>query len=126
MSSDRWNPCVTPWIMLATSVRDSPWSWRDRRESFGRSTRIWPCSTSTFISRSSFCCTLPFGPSTTTTPGCAFTFTLSGTLMASLPMRDMLASLPDRGDQLAAQVLLARLAIHQDPLRGGEHGDAEP
>src|SRR2546426_9171632 len=89
MSSERENPWVTPRIMLATSVRVRPWSSRARRESLGRSTRTWPFSTVTFISRSSFCATLPFGPSTFTSPGCAVTLTLSGILMASLPMRDM-------------------------------------
>src|SRR5438132_136494 len=91
MSSERENPWVTPRIMLATSVRVRPWSSRERRESLGRSTRTWPFSTVTFISRSSFCATLPLGPSTFTRPGWAVTLTLSGILMASLPMRDMAA-----------------------------------
>src|SRR4051812_3293887 len=91
MSSDREKPVVTPRTMFATSVRVRPCSWRERRESFGRSTRISPFSTVTFISRSSFCATLPLGPSTFTRPGCAVTLTLSGILMVSLPMRDMVA-----------------------------------
>src|SRR6266852_4878859 len=126
MSSCRWKPTVTPWIMLATSVRESPCSWRARRESLGRSTRTCPASTVTFISRSSFCATLPLGPSTFTSPGCADTLTLSGILIGSLPMRDMArGSLPDGGDELAAQVLLARFAIDQHALGGGEDGDAQ-
>src|SRR4051812_20935638 len=79
----------------------------------------------TFISRSSFCETLPLGPSTATRPSWAFTFTLSGILMVSLPMRDMGLSLPDGGDELAAEVLLARLAVDQHAFGGGEDGDAE-
>src|SRR3954468_20515315 len=105
---------VTPWIMLATSVRDRPWSWRARRESSGRSTRTSPFSTVTFIPRSSFCEILPLGPSTLTRPGCAATLTLSGILVVSLPMRDMFALLPDGGDELAAEVLLAGFPIDQD------------
>src|SRR5207253_4249562 len=72
-----------------------------------------------------FCETLPFGPSTLTSPGCAETFTLSGILMGSLPMRDIFRSLPDGGDQLAAQVLLAGIAIDQHALGSGKDGDAE-
>src|SRR3954468_10595784 len=125
MSSDREKPWVTPWIMLATSVRVRPCSWRERRESLGRSTRTSPLSTVTFISRSSFCATLPLGPSTFTRPGCAVTLTLSGILMASLPMRDMSAPLPDGGDELAAEVLLARLVIDQHALGSGEDGDPQ-
>src|SRR3954466_14208756 len=125
MSSDRAKPVVTPWTMLATSVRVRPCSWRERRESLGRSTRTSPLSTVTFISRSSFCETFPLGPSTLTRPGCALTFTLSGILMMSLPMRDMVGSLPDGGDELAAEVLLARLAIDENALGGGEDGDAQ-
>src|SRR5258708_3707096 len=87
MSSCRWKPTVTPWIMLATSVRESPCSWRARRESLGRSTRTCPASTVTFISRSSFCATLPLGPSTFTSPGCADTLTLSGILIGRLPIK---------------------------------------
>src|SRR5207248_8135767 len=125
MSSERENPWVTPWTMLATSVRVRPWSWRARRESLGRSTFTWPPSTVTFISRSSFCATLPLGPSTLTRPGWAVTFTLSGILMGSFPMRDMAGSLPDGGDQLAAQVLLARLVVDEHALGGGEDGDPQ-
>src|SRR5256714_2298013 len=36
------------------------------------------------------------------------------------------ALLPDRGEQLAAQVLLARLAVDHHAARGGEDRDAEP
>src|SRR5712692_5509300 len=111
--------------MLLTRVRVRPWSWRARRESLGRATRTSPFSTVTVISRSSFWLTLPLGPSTLTRPGCAMTLTLSGNLMGSLPMRDMAWLLPDGGDQLAAQVLLARFAIDQHALRGGEDGDAQ-
>src|ERR1700694_2740844 len=126
MSSEREKPCVTPWIMLATSVRVRPWSWRERRESLGRSARPSRLSMVTFISRSSFCATLPLGPSTFTSPGCAVTLTLSGILMASLPMRDMaVRSLPEGGDQLAAEVLLARLVIDQHALGSGEDRDPE-
>src|ERR1700674_1428889 len=126
MSSERETPCVTPWIMFATSVRESPCSCLARRESLGRSTRICPWSRTTMISRSSLWLTLPLGPSTETRPAWTFTLTFSGTLMGSLPMRDMEWLLPDGGEELAAQVLLARLAIDHDPLGGGEHGDAEP
>src|SRR4051812_13760833 len=125
MSSDREKPVVTPRTMFATSVRVRPCSWRERRESFGRSTRISPFSTVTLISRSSFCSTLPLGPSTCTRPGCAVTLTLSGILMGSLPMRDMCVSLPDGGDELAAEVLLARVAIDEHALGSGEDGDPE-
>src|SRR5512140_1597986 len=125
MSSEREKPVVTPWIMLATRVRVSPCSWRERRESSGRSTRTSPFSMTTFISRSSFCETLPLGPSTATRPSWAFTFTLSGILIVILPMRDMGLSLPDGGEELAAEVLLARLAVDQHAFGGGEDGDAE-
>src|SRR6185295_2733231 len=123
MSSEREKPWVTPWIMLATSVRVRPWSWRERRESLGRSTRISPLSMVTFISRSSFCATLPLGPSTFTRPGSAVT--LTGILMLSFPMRDMVVSSPNGGDQLAAQVLLARLVVHQHAFGGGEDRDPQ-
>src|SRR5512140_431531 len=125
MSSDRVKPVVTPCTMLATSVRVRPWSWRARRESSGRSTWISPFSTVTFMSISSFWATLPLGPSTLTRPGTAVTLTLSGILMLSLPMRDMAGSLPDGGDQLAAQVRLASLPVHHHPLAGGEQRDSQ-
>src|SRR5712671_399433 len=125
MSSERENPWVTPWIMLATSVRVRPWSSRERRDSLGRSTRTSPLSTVTFISRSSFCATLPLGPSTFTSPGCAVTLTLSGILMGSLPMRDMVVSLPDGGDELAAEVLLARFVVDEHAFGGGEDRDPQ-
>src|SRR5438552_4197801 len=102
--------------MLATSVRVRPCSDLASRDSSGRSTRISPFSMMIFIKGLIFWATLPLGPSTRMVPASFDTFTLSGTFTANLPMRDMVAPLPDRGDELAAQVLLLRLAVHHHAL----------
>src|SRR6185369_17291709 len=67
-----------------------------------------------------------FGPSTRTRPSPTCTLTPAGTVMGSLPMRDMVASLPDRADDLAADVLAAGIPIDQDALGRREDVHAEP
>src|SRR6478736_3330349 len=92
--------------MLLMSVRVRPWSERLLRSSSGRCTSRMPSS--------------PLA-------------TVIGAAMVSLPMRDMLLSLPglswsgspDVGEDFAAHALLVGLAVGQQSLRRRDDRDAE-
>src|SRR5262245_31462524 len=111
--------------MLATSFRVRPWMPRARRVSSERVTFTVVPSTATAISCGSVRASLPFGPSTRTEPSATCTFTPLCTPMGMRPMRAMSSS-PHRAEQLAADALLARLAVREHALRGRQHVDAEP
>src|SRR5262245_33150196 len=112
--------------MLLTRTRMSPWTLRARRVSSRRFTTTADPSTATVTSGSIRRSSLPFGPSTRTRSSATCTLTPAGTVMGSLPMRDMVASLPDRADDLAADVLAARVAIDEDALWRREDVHTEP
>ena len=79
--------------MLATSVRDRPWSERLRRSSSGRVTVRTPSSRAISIGLATLWLKVPFGPLTVTSWPSIETSTPLGTSMGSRPMRDM-ACLP--------------------------------
>src|SRR6476661_5932966 len=105
--------------MLLMSVRVRPWSERLVRSSSGRCTSRMPSS--------------PLAPLTVTSDSSIATSTPDGTAMGSLPIRDMLLSLPglsrsgspDVGEDFAAHALLVRLAVGQQSLRRRDDRDAE-
>src|SRR5262245_38388507 len=106
--------------MLATSLRVRPWMPRARRVSSFRLTLTVVPSTATAHSRGTVRESLPFGPSTRTVPSATCTFTPPGTVIGMRPIRDMIV-LPHRAEQLAADALLARLAVDEDAPRRRQH-----
>src|SRR5690349_578192 len=106
--------------MFATSFRVRPWTPRARRVSSVRLTLTVPLSTASATSGGSSRESLPLGPSTRTDPSATFTLTPEGTVMGMRPIRDMVV-LPHRTEQLAADALLARLAIDENAFRGRQH-----
>src|SRR6478735_3205881 len=120
--------------MLLMSVRVRPWSERLLRSSSGRCTSRMPSSPlATVIGAAMVCDRVPLGPLTVTSDSSIATSTPDGTAMGSLPMRDMLLSLPglswsgspDVGEDFAAHALLVRLAVGQQSLRRRDDRDAE-
>src|SRR5262245_55241467 len=110
--------------MLATSFRVRPWMPRAWRVSSLRVTFTVLPSTASATSRGTDRASFPFGPSTRTVPSATFTFTPPGSAIGMRPIRDMIV-LPHRTEKLAADTLLARLAIDEDAARSGQHVDAE-
>src|SRR5512137_3150700 len=112
-------------MALRIMVRVRPCSPLARRLSSGRVTVNAPLATSTLTTGLKARDILPLGPSNLTVVPVTATLTFSGILTGSLPMRDMSAPLPNRADQLAADLLLAGLAVDHQSLAGGQDGDAE-
>src|SRR5512134_2092508 len=111
--------------MLATRVRVSPCSALCRGSSEGRATVTWPSAWLTAISRGRVRRSSPFGPFTAMVAPSTVTATPAGMATGRLPMRDMAASLPDDGDELAAEVGRARLPVGHQALRRGHDRHAE-
>src|SRR5579875_2824482 len=112
--------------MLLTRVLVRPCSARLVRSSSGRSTRRLPSSWRTVISPGRSRSSVPLGPLTVTWRSARVTSTPDGTVMGVRPMRDMEApSSPDEAEDLAADTALARLTVGEQPLAGGQDGDAE-
>src|SRR5215475_11612239 len=87
-------PSVTPMIMLATRVRDSPCSSLARRSSLGRSTASVPSSErSAVIGSASVWLSSPLGPLTRTVRPSMVTSTPLGTGIGLRPIRDILVHL---------------------------------
>src|SRR5262245_46680367 len=110
--------------MLATSLRMSPWTLRERRESSVRCTTAVLPSMAIVTSGSRRRLSFAFGPSTRTAPSATCSFTPSGIWIGSRPMRDISAS-PYLADDLAADALAACLAVGEDALRRRQDADAE-
>src|SRR3954465_14350101 len=104
--------------MFAISERVSPCRARCSARSVGRVTRISPFSCLTSISRETRSSRSPRGPATRTTVGSIVTVQPVGTGMGFLPMRDM--ELPDLGDDLAADALLAGVVAGHHAVRRGQ------
>src|SRR5690242_6929483 len=104
-------------------VRARPCRLRASRESSSRTTSTFPSFTSTFTLAGRFTDSLPLGPSKLTFLPATVAFVLSPSLIGSFPMRLMMASLVDGAEQLAADVLLARLSVGHDALGRREHSD---
>src|SRR6476661_5601481 len=110
--------------MLAMRVRVRPCSSRACLPSFGRSTRSSP-SSRTMVSWGAMSrLRSPLGPLTDTCVPSTVTSTPGGTVMGSLPMRDMV-DLPDVREDLATQLPLAGLLAGHDPLAGADDDQAQ-
>src|SRR5664279_6564754 len=108
--------------MLLTNERVRPWSARCWRSSSGRPTRSSSPSWVTVISSGASSSSEPFGPLTATWLPLIVTSTPDGTGMGFLPILDMV-QLPDLTEDLSAHLALARLAVGEQTLVGGQHGD---
>src|SRR5262245_34758458 len=126
MSSLRSKPSLTPCTMLATSARARPCSARTCRSSLERSMTIVPSATRVVRPLGTGWVSLPLGPSARTLAPSTWTFTPCGIGMGSLPMRDIWIPLPHVGEDFAADLLLAGLAIGEHAAGGGEQRHAHP
>src|SRR5215467_11080805 len=131
-------------------LRVRPCSDRASRDSSDRETTIWSPSWATFTDDGRVIELVPFGPLMSTAPARTATFTPCGNLTGRRPTRDMgsppsclssrssLASpasiesieliatcSPNRAEDLAADVLLARAMVDHHALRRRQHVDAE-
>src|SRR5205809_2929440 len=107
--------------MLATSVRVSPWSALCRLSSEGRRTTIVSSSRASARSGCTVRLISPFGPFTVIRRPSSWAVTPLGMGTGFRPMRDMgAASLPDHGEQLAADAGGACFAIRHEALRRRE------
>src|SRR5688500_9911543 len=111
--------------MFWTRVRVSPCSALWRLSSLGRSTLSEPLSSVSFISGCSVRRSSPLGPFTATVLPWRSRFTPLGTVTGFLPIRDIARLLPDYGEELAAQVRAAGLAVGHQPLRGRDDRHAQ-
>src|SRR5690349_22254788 len=97
--------------MLATSVRVRPcndlWSF----SSDGRVTTILSPSTAIVMATWNVFFSSPLGPLTLTEFPLAETVTPFGTGTGTFPIRDIVISLPDQREELAAGARLARLTV---------------
>src|SRR5580765_4878117 len=110
--------------MLFTSERVRPCWARFSRSSSGRSTSSWLSSWRIWITPGMLRSSEPFGPATVIWRSLIVTVTPLGTGIGALPIRDI--SSPDVTEDLAADALLAGLAVGQQSTARGEHGHAEP
>src|SRR2546426_7034572 len=117
ISSLRSKPSFTPDTMLAMSARVRPCRARIRRSSSGRPITSTPPSTLAERGAGIGWLSLPLGPSARTVPSVTCTFTPCGMGTGFLPMRDMSCPLPHVGEDFAADLLLAGLAIRHHALR---------
>src|SRR5689334_22443505 len=124
ISSLRSKPSLTPLTMLATRARARPCSARTWRSSLPRSMTSVPSCIFGVRPAGTDCASLPLGPSARTVLPSTATFTPWGILIGCLPMRDMSAPLPHVGQDFAADLLLARLAVGEHAARGREQGHA--
>src|SRR5216117_637465 len=116
MSSLRSKPSFTPDTILAISARVRPCSARILRSSSGRPMTSTPSFSFTDSGDGMGWLSLPLGPSARTMPSPTWTFTPWGIGMGFLPMRDMSCPLPHVGEDFAADLLLACLAIGHHAL----------
>src|SRR3982750_541027 len=128
MSSCFWKPFVTPSTMLATRVRERPWSALWRGSSDGRETVTSSFASATVMSAGSVRDSSPRGPFTFTVLPSTETVTPLVTGTGFFPIRDIVVGpgLVDDGQELAAGPRLARLAVRHDPLRGAQDRHPEP
>src|SRR5262245_55566695 len=118
ISSLRSNPSLTPATMLATSARASPCKARTRRSSPLRSMTTVPLASRGVSPAGTGWASLPLGPSARTVRHATWTLTPGGIRTGCLPMRDIPGLLPHVGEDFAAHLLLASLAIGEHPARG--------
>src|SRR5215471_16314842 len=83
-------PSLTPTTILYTRARDRPCNAFALRVSAPRASEMWLSLTLALICRGSFQFSLPFGPSTETSPSLSMlTLTLSGMSTGLFPIRDI-------------------------------------
>src|SRR4051812_18348310 len=121
--------------MLLIRVLVSPCSERLMRSSSGRLTSRTPSSPRwTVIGAATVWLRVPLGPLTITVGVVVpsiWTSTPDGTVIGSLPMRDIATSLllglgsPDVGEDFPTHALLVGLAVGQQALAGRDDGDAQ-
>src|SRR5208282_6162793 len=124
ISSFLTKPSVTPWTMLLTSARLKPCSALACASSPSRLTMILPSATFRLVRFGNSQSSLPFGPSTRTFCPLTSTFTFGGMAIGCFPIRDINLSLPDVADDLAAEVLFARLHPGHQAFRRRNHRHA--
>src|SRR5688572_27968007 len=113
--------------MLATSVRESPWSARCSGSSDGRATRTVPSSCAAVIAGCRVRSSSPLGPFTRTTLPSTVTVTPFGTGIGFFPIRDIARTpLPDDRNELASGARLARLLVRHQPLLRAQDRHAQP
>src|SRR5688572_21701468 len=106
--------------MLATSERASPCRARFSRSSSGRVTTTCSPSFAIVMDGGAVYSSSPFGPLTRTREPSIATSTPEGIVMGCLPTRDISSLLPDVTEDLAADLVLARLAVGHQTLIGGQ------
>src|SRR3954468_11085381 len=117
--------------MLAMSVLVRPCNARETRSSSGRVTSSVPSSCATSMGAATEWLSRPLGPLTVTCGPSIETSTPAGTVMGSLPMRDMLLLLsldpgsPDEGEDFPADALLVGLPVGEQAGRRRQDRDAE-
>src|SRR4051794_11597539 len=112
--------------MFAIRVRDRPWRALDSRSSSGRTTFSAPSSARvTVIGSTTTWLNVPLGPLTVTCWPSIETSTPLGTGTGSLPIRLMVVSSPDEGEDFPAHAALGRLPVGQQPRRRRENRRAQ-
>src|SRR4051812_1491050 len=124
ISSLRSKPSFTPVTMLATRARARPCSARTSRSSLPRSITSVPSCIFGVRPAGTGWLSLPLGPSARTVLPSTAIFTPWGILIGCLPMRDMSGPLPHVGEDFAADLLLACLAVGEHAARGRQQGHA--
>src|SRR5712691_595311 len=114
ISSFRSKPPFTPVTMLATRARAMPCSARACRWSASRLRTTVLFSTRALSSGGMAWASLPLGPSALTRPFSTWTFTPWGMTTGFLPIRDIVSLSPHVGEDFAADLLLAGLAVGHD------------
>src|SRR5690242_9423137 len=111
--------------MLATSERVRPWSALWRASSLGRPTVIVVPSIEMAMSGWKVRCSSPLGPFAETVDPFTETVMPAGTVTGFLPIRDIVAPLPDEGDELATELGRPRVAVGHQALGGRDDRHAE-
>src|SRR6202167_3328880 len=124
ISSSLVQPLVTPSTAFETSARVKPCSAAS--SSFSRTARRMPSFFSSVMPVGSKAVSLPLGPSTSTVLPCTVYFTVAGSGIGFLPIRDICFLLPDFAENLAADAFAPCLPSGHYAPRGGHDTDAEP
>src|SRR5262245_51476955 len=125
MSRIRTYGVWTPWTWFSRTLRVSPWHARACLSSPRRCTFTVPSWTSTLTEGGEANLTVPLGPLTVSSRPAAVTVTPLGSFSGFAPILDMVlpAFLADPAEDLAAGVLLPRLAVADHAAVGRQHVD---
>src|SRR5437899_2001962 len=111
--------------MLSTRVRDSPCRARCLASSEGRVTVTAPSCTASAMSGWKVRASSPLGPLMVSSRPATAALTPPGSGTGFLPIRDTDFLLPDQGDELAAHVSRARVAVGHQALGRADDRHAE-